>query len=47
MKKLEKTDIFKITQLQFPNITNKEYIFNITEILYLDEFIQKINWKKE
>jgi hypothetical protein len=41
MKKLEKTDIFKITQLQFPNITNKQYIFNITEILYPDEF-QKI-----
>ena len=41
MKKLEKTDIFKITQLQFPNITNKEYIFNITEFLYPDEF-QKI-----
>jgi hypothetical protein len=41
IKKIEKTDIFKITQLQFPNITNKQYIFNITEILYPDEF-QKI-----
>ena len=41
IKKLEKTDIYKLTGLQFPNIKNKDYIFNITEILYPDEF-QKI-----
>jgi len=41
IKKLEKTDIFKITKLQFPNIINKEYIYNITNILYEDEF-QKV-----
>ena len=41
IKKLEKTDIYKLTGLQFPNIINKDYIFNITEILYPDEF-QKI-----
>ena len=46
MKKLEKTDIFKITQLQFPNITNKEYIFNIAEILYSDVFQKIIIGKK-
>ena len=38
LKKLIKTDIFKIINLQFNDIKNNNYKFNIAEILYPDEF---------
>ena len=42
IKKLEKENIFDIVRLQFIDIKQKEYIFNITEILYPQEFQQII-----
>lgn len=46
IKKLEKTNIFNIVSLQFPDITKKEFIFNIIEILYPTEFQKIILGKK-
>ena len=41
LNKFEKSDLYKLIDLQFQDIENKEYKFNLAEILYPEQF-QKI-----
>ena len=41
IKKIEKSDIYKLIDLQFPDILDKQNRFHLTEILYPDQF-QKV-----